>query len=142
MSRARSIRSYLGRGPALRWGGLVLSLVLLSCSHPPAPRMDGKPVVPDASSLPPLDDEGIPLTKDEVEPSSQEVLFAPGGDSVRIGLESGAARIELRSEVPVEILDLDGRRRGGSARPGRIRVTRARRGLLLDGPGFDALGVA
>lgn len=142
MSQAVSTRPWLARTRALRLYGIVLCLVFLSCSHPPAPRVDGNTVVPDASSLPPVDEEGIPLTNDEVEPSPKDVSFLPGGDSVRIGLESGAEHIELRTEIPVEILDLSGKRYGTSLRPGRIRVTHARRGFLLDGPGFDALGVA
>jgi len=119
----------------------VLCCFALSCSHPPAPRMDGKQIEHDQGTLPPWDDEGIPLPSDEVETPRETPLFRPGGDVVRIGLSTGNERIEVRAECPIEILDLRGKSYGRDLGPGRIRISRARRGLVLDGPGFDALGV-
>jgi len=124
----------------------LVSLVVLcsfapSCSHPPAPRVDGKEIEQDQGTLPPWDDEGIPLPSDEEEAREKAPLFVPGGDAVRIGLSAGEQRIELRVERPIQILDLGGKSYGRDLGPGRVRISSAHRGLVLDGPGFDALGV-
>jgi stage II sporulation protein D len=103
--------------------------------------MDGKTIEHDQGTLPPWDDEGIPIPSEETETQQGEPLFVPGGDAVRIGLSTGNERIEVGAECPIQILDLRGKSYGRDLGPGRIHIARARRGLVLDGPGFDALGV-
>ena len=127
------------RSCPLFWGALLLLLSLGSCSRPPQPRIDGREVTGPPEELLPLDDEGIPV--DDAGPAELSLDQLEGDQLIRVGLATGLPEATLRVWDSVEILGLDGRRRARGAGAGKLTVRLAARGLTLDGPGLDAVGV-